>query len=261
MRKGICETRRARRGRGEETMNTKTIEEYAIAAAVADGWELDRSPATEMSNETWYRRCPTQAAMREEDIIERYWSSLPNVLLADIVTAREENRELRAWKESALAVEREWDAQAIAKLLGAKLGQSCRAVIADKVPKLAADLAAARKENESTCERGESEPQPERPGEPSDFRGAIRRMREAEAALAAAREEANELSRDLAGAQVERDQVMGELAAALIISFIQGAQWWEWKDKGATMWPSDRDLAEAAARERLANNKLGEPTP
>jgi hypothetical protein len=49
----------------------------ALAAAKADGWELDRSPGTEMSNETWYRRCPTQSAVREETLIDRY-SSLPN---------------------------------------------------------------------------------------------------------------------------------------------------------------------------------------
>lgn len=26
----------------------------------------------------------------------------------------------------------------------------------------------------------------------------------------------------------------------LIIAFVQGAQWWEWKKSGATMWTSDR---------------------
>lgn len=55
-------------------MNSKTD---ALTAAKADGWELDRSPGTEMSNETWYRRCPTQSAVREETLTERY-SSLPN---------------------------------------------------------------------------------------------------------------------------------------------------------------------------------------
>lgn len=44
--------------------------------------------------------------------------------------------ELRAWKESSLAVEREWDAQAIAESLGATLGQSCRQVVATEVPRL-----------------------------------------------------------------------------------------------------------------------------
>jgi hypothetical protein len=55
-------------------MHLITDSEQALAAAKADGWELDHSPGTEMSNETWYRRCPTQSAVREETLIERYSS-------------------------------------------------------------------------------------------------------------------------------------------------------------------------------------------
>lgn len=44
----------------------------ALQAAKEDGWQLDHSPATEMSNETWYRRCATESAVREETLIERY---------------------------------------------------------------------------------------------------------------------------------------------------------------------------------------------
>jgi len=58
-----------------------------------------------------------------------------------------ENAQLRGWKESAQAVDREWDEQAIAKILGAKLGQRCRAVIAEKVPTLVARLAEIEAEN------------------------------------------------------------------------------------------------------------------
>lgn len=47
-------------------------DEEAINAAIADGWELDCSPSTEMSNENWYRRCPTKPAIREETLIDRY---------------------------------------------------------------------------------------------------------------------------------------------------------------------------------------------
>jgi hypothetical protein len=43
---------------------------------------------------------------------------------------------LEEWKESALEVEREWDANAIATLLGAKLGESQRKVIQREVPLL-----------------------------------------------------------------------------------------------------------------------------
>ena len=43
----------------------------------------------------------------------------------------------------------------------------------------------------------------------------------------------------------------------LLIAFVQGAQWWEWHKTGATMWQSDRDLAERQAEERLKNETLG----
>ena len=53
-----------------------------------------------------------------------------------LAEVRAENERLRAWQESAMAVEAEWDAQAIAKMLGARPGQSCRQVVAEKVPQL-----------------------------------------------------------------------------------------------------------------------------
>lgn len=46
---------------------------------------------------------------------------------------------LLAWKAEVVAVEREWDAQAVAKLLGVPLSQSCRAGIAAKVTELLAE--------------------------------------------------------------------------------------------------------------------------
>ena len=49
-----------------------------------------------------------------------------------------ERDQLRAWKESALAVEREWDPNAIATALGGRPGESQRAVIAREVPRLIA---------------------------------------------------------------------------------------------------------------------------
>ncbi len=49
----------------------------ALTAAKADGWELDSSPGTEMSNETWYRWDPCTPPVTEEDLIERY-SPSPN---------------------------------------------------------------------------------------------------------------------------------------------------------------------------------------
>jgi len=63
---------------------------------------------------------------------------------------------LRAWKAEAIAVEMEWDAQAIASMLGGRLGASCRAVVAENVPRLIADrdAALARVEKaEAECKR------------------------------------------------------------------------------------------------------------
>lgn len=48
--------------------------------------------------------------------------------------------ELQAWKDSAMVVEREWDAQAVAKMLGATPGRSARAEIARLVPELLKEL-------------------------------------------------------------------------------------------------------------------------
>ena len=45
-------------------------------------------------------------------------------------------KQLEDWKESALAVEREWNANAIATMLGGQPGESQREVIQREVPKL-----------------------------------------------------------------------------------------------------------------------------
>lgn len=66
-----------------------------------------------------------------------------------------ERDELRAWKESAMAVEREWDPNAIATALGGWPGESQRAVIAREVPKLLARV--KRLEEEQAKERKERE--------------------------------------------------------------------------------------------------------
>lgn len=63
--------------------------------------------------------------------------------------------DLASWKESALAVEREWDEQQIATLLGGVLGESCRRVIQRRVPEILAErdqLRAERDEATATVE-------------------------------------------------------------------------------------------------------------
>jgi hypothetical protein len=63
--------------------------------------------------------------------------------LKDMRLAREELREanerikrLEEWKESAMAVEREWNPNSLSKMLGGQLGESQRVVIMREVPKL-----------------------------------------------------------------------------------------------------------------------------
>lgn len=41
-------------------------------------------------------------------------------------------------------------------------------------------------------------------------------------------------------------------------AFVAGAQWWEIEIRGATMWQSDRDRAEAEAESRYPNGKVRE---
>jgi len=55
------------------------------------------------------------------------------VLLSDVAAVQEELTQLRAWKESAMQVESEWDSQAVGKLLGIPLGASIRKNIAPKI--------------------------------------------------------------------------------------------------------------------------------
>ena len=43
----------------------------------------------------------------------------------------------------------------------------------------------------------------------------------------------------------------------LCTAFVQGAQWWEYHQTNATMWPSDRRLAEVEAEKRLKDKRLG----
>ncbi len=49
---------------------------------------------------------------------------------------KHERDALLRWKAKAEQVEQDWDAQAIATMLGARLGQSCRKVIMAEVPKM-----------------------------------------------------------------------------------------------------------------------------
>ncbi len=54
------------------------------------------------------------------------------------------------------------------------------------------------------------------------------------------------------------DAVNGSVTPdALIVAFVQGAQWWEWRKTGATMWASDRNEAEYVAEIKASTGTLG----
>lgn len=65
-------------------------------------------------------------------------------LLARAEAAEARVKELEAWKASALAVEKEWDAQEVGKLLGLTLGTRIRAGIAPAIKNLQAQNAKLR---------------------------------------------------------------------------------------------------------------------
>ncbi len=44
---------------------------------------------------------------------------------------------------------------------------------------------------------------------------------------------------------------------SLIVSFVQGAAWWEYHETGSSMWQSHQHLADEEANRMLANNTLG----
>jgi len=66
--------------------------------------------------------------------------SLYNVrrLREELAQVKIERDRLQTWKILHLLVEKEWDEQSLAEQLGAKIGESCRKVIAREVPKLIA---------------------------------------------------------------------------------------------------------------------------
>jgi hypothetical protein len=57
-------------------------------------------------------------------------------LREDCEKQKQRIKRLDEWKQSALEVEREWDANAVATMLGGKPGESHRKVIQREVPKL-----------------------------------------------------------------------------------------------------------------------------
>jgi uncharacterized protein (UPF0335 family) len=62
---------------------------------------------------------------------------------------QERIKRLEDWKDSAMAVEREWDANAISTMLGGQLGESQRVVIMREVPRLLERIKRLEQENDA----------------------------------------------------------------------------------------------------------------
>lgn len=90
-------------------------------------------------------------SVTEYNLTELTTARDPRKLVADLCAITAERDALLAWRESALAVEAEWDAQKVAAMLGGHLGESCRKVVAEKVPELIAERDALRAALEEVC--------------------------------------------------------------------------------------------------------------
>jgi hypothetical protein len=134
---------------------------------------------------------------------------------ARLAEVERERDDLAGWKQSAMAVEDQWDAQAIATLLGARPGQSCRKVINEAVPRLMARALAAEqklKEVEDMLTSlkhtvvatigGKVEGQPTHEG---NYLQRLRELLSAEILAGAALAANNDLRAQLQQAQVDRD--------------------------------------------------------
>lgn len=120
-------------------------EERALAAAIADGWEEDTSPATEMSSERWYRWDSCTPPVREETLIECYWDTANALVAAGPIPAsdsaldlrlrcdeRSANRFYGRYKGHLVQVERDHPGRAFAFLVVHPDGTRAADGIADK---------------------------------------------------------------------------------------------------------------------------------
>lgn len=97
-----------------------------------------------------------QPMLKELDDVEHYSPTIPlnyavyHKCIRDAhrhaVMQEREIQALQRWKSKALQVESEWDEQKLAKLLGGALGQSCRKIIAERVPEVLEENERLKKE-------------------------------------------------------------------------------------------------------------------
>ena len=75
------------------------------------------------------------------------------------------------------------------------------------------------------------------------------RVRQLAADLVAERKKVEDLEAQLAKARKDGER--------LVIAFVQGAKWWEWTSRNATMWRSNQHEAACRAEKMLAEGTLG----
>lgn len=137
-----------------------------------------------------------------------------NAATAELEAVRKEQAQLAAWKKSMLAIESEWDVQSLAKMLGAKWGESCRAVVHKRVPEILSELTAAIQRAESAeLERDRLKMHNEELDQLAV--GAHAAREEMRNDLTAARKDAEEARAELARVKEERDglKALGGLVA------------------------------------------------
>ena len=104
--------------------------------------DVNMRKATDTAEHANCGECAKNLAEEESAMADGIANDLGKQLeevIAKLGEAERERDECRDWKAQQMAVESQWDCQAIAKMLGAQLGESCRVVIAREVPKLIAE--------------------------------------------------------------------------------------------------------------------------
>jgi hypothetical protein len=96
---------------------------------------------------------PPDWGSRGEPAVVR--ESLPGQILEPSETDKLKLKvaELENWKRQAVLVEKEWDPQALAKMLGGQLGQSCRKIIQKEVPCLIGRVEDLERERDAAREK------------------------------------------------------------------------------------------------------------
>jgi hypothetical protein len=69
----------------------------------------------------------------------------------ELNAANDRIKRLEEWKESAMAVEREWNPNSLSKMLGGQLGESQRVVIMREVPKLQERIKRLEEAGDAMC--------------------------------------------------------------------------------------------------------------